>query len=75
MVERLVDAGFNTLERLQQASGEDLRAVKGIGPKTAATILAAIQDLLARPALGADRSATVAEDVPVVEKAAEPESK
>ena len=74
MVERLVDAGFNTLERLQQASGEDLRAVKGIGPKTAATILAAIQDLLARPALGADRSATVAEDVPVVEKAAEPES-
>ena len=74
MVERLVDAGFNTLERLQQASGEDLRAVKGIGPKTAATILAAIQDLLARPALGADRSATVAEDVPVIEKAAEPES-
>ncbi|MGH7371021.1 MAG: transcription termination factor NusA [Candidatus Methylomirabilales bacterium] len=73
MVGRLVDAGFNTLERLQQASGEDLRAVKGIGPKTAATILAAIQDLLPRPALGADRSATVAEDVPVDEKAAEPE--
>ena len=74
MVERLVDAGFNTLERLQQASGEDLRAVKGIGPKTAATILAAIQELLARPALGADRSAAGAADVPVGEKAAEPES-
>ncbi|KRT71038.1 MAG: transcription elongation protein nusA (N utilization substance protein A) (L factor) [candidate division NC10 bacterium CSP1-5] len=73
MVERLVDAGFNTLERLQQASGEDLMAVKGIGPKTAATILAAIQDLLTRPARGADRSATVAEAVPVDEKAAEPE--
>jgi len=73
MVERLVDAGFKTLERLQQASGEDLMAVKGIGPKTAATILAAIQDLLTRPARGADRSATVAEAVPVDEKAAEPE--
>jgi len=73
MVERLVDAGFKTLERLQQASGEDLMAVKGIGPKTAATILAAIQDLLTRPARGADRSAPVAEAVPVDEKAAEPE--
>jgi N utilization substance protein A len=72
MVERLVDAGFNTLERLQQASSEDLVAVKGIGPKTAATILAGIQEVLTRPALRVDRSA--AADVPVDEKAAEPES-
>jgi len=70
----LVDAGFNTLERLQQASGEDLRAIKGIGPKTAATILAAIQELLARPSLGADHPAAGTEEVAVDEKVAQPES-
>jgi N utilization substance protein A len=72
MVERLVDAGFNTLERLQRASSEDLMAVKGIGPKTAATILAGIQEVLTRPAPRVDRSA--AADVPGDEKAAESES-
>ncbi|MCI0372461.1 MAG: helix-hairpin-helix domain-containing protein [candidate division NC10 bacterium] len=64
----------DTLDRLQQASTEDLMAVKGIGPKTAATILAAIQDLLARPALGADHPVAGPAEVAVDEKAAQPES-
>jgi N utilization substance protein A len=71
MVARLVEAGFDTLDRLQRASQEDLMAIKGIGPKTATTILAAIQGLQARPALGADHPA--AAEVTVDEKAAQPE--
>jgi len=74
MVGRLVEAGFDTLDRLQRASQEDLIAVKGIGPKTAATILAAIQELLARPSLGADHPAAGTEEVAVDEKVAQPES-
>ncbi|MFQ5848078.1 MAG: transcription termination factor NusA [Candidatus Methylomirabilales bacterium] len=70
---RLVEAGFDTLERLRRASAEDLRAVKGIGPKTAATIVTTIQDIAARPVADVEPAATPSEEAPPEEAAVEPE--
>ncbi len=70
---RLVEAGFDTMDRLMHASAEDLMAVEGIGPKTAAKIVTAIQELLARPAPEEESSAAPAEDLPLGEEAVEPE--
>jgi N utilization substance protein A len=65
---RLVDAGFDTLDRLMQASVEDLMTVKGIGSRTAAKILTAVQDLLSRPA-PEEEAAETSEEVPLEEEA------
>lgn len=79
---RLVEAGFNTMDRLMRASAEDLRAVEGVGPKTAAKIVAAIHELSTRPAPQVETSASSseeetspapAEDLPLGEEAVEPE--
>jgi N utilization substance protein A len=65
---RLVDAGFDTLDRLMQASVEDLMTVKGIGSRTAAKILTAAQDVLSRPA-PEEEAAETSEEVPLEEEA------
>jgi N utilization substance protein A len=69
---RLVEAGFDTLDRVMQASADDLMTVKGIGPKTAATILAAIRNL-ALSAPEGDSSPPSPGDVAGGEEAPEPE--
>ncbi|MFQ5881590.1 MAG: transcription termination factor NusA [Candidatus Methylomirabilales bacterium] len=70
---RLVDAGFNTLDRLTRATVEELVGVNGIGPKTAERIVASIREVLARPTPELEASATSAADVPLDEDAGEPE--
>lgn len=71
MAGRLLDAGFDTLDKLAQASAEDLMTVKGIGSRTAAKIVAAVQDFLSHPA--PEEEAAEAEEAPLEEEAVEPE--
>ncbi len=73
IAERLVEAGFDTLGRLTQASVEDLMTVEGVGPKTAAKIVAAIQDLSSPPAPEVGPSADSREAEFLKEEAVEPE--
>jgi N utilization substance protein A len=70
---RLVEAGFDTLDRLMQMSVEDLKTVEGIGPKTAAKIVTAVQEISTRPAPEVKPSAGSADDVSHDEEAVEPE--
>jgi N utilization substance protein A len=70
---RLVEAGFDTLDRLMQTSVEDLKTVEGIGPKTAAKIVTAVQEISTRPAPEVEPSAGSADDVSHDEEAVEPE--
>lgn len=70
---RLVEAGFDTLDRLMETSVEDLKTVEGIGPKTAAKIVTAIQEIATRPASDEESPAVSPEDVPLDEETAEPE--
>jgi N utilization substance protein A len=70
---RLVEAGFDTLDRLMQMSAEELMTVEGIGPKTAAKIVTAIQELSAGPAPEEEPSAASPDDVSLGEEAVEPE--
>lgn len=80
MAARLIDAGFDTLDRLARASAEDLMAVKGIGPKSAATIVAAVQEGLTRPVPAAEPTpeaetgAASSESAPADEDAGSPET-
>ncbi|MDH7499574.1 MAG: transcription termination factor NusA [candidate division NC10 bacterium] len=46
MAERLVEAGFGSLEKISQATPSALQAVKGIGEKTAEKLISASQKLL-----------------------------
>ena len=69
----LVDEGFDSLDRLTQASEEDLMTVKGIGPRTAAKVVAAVQEILSRPAPEEESSVPSSEDVELVEEAVETE--
>lgn len=69
----LVDAGFDSLDRLAQASEEDLMTVKGIGPRTAPKVVAAVQEILSRPAPEEEPSAPSSEDVQLDEEAVETE--
>lgn len=70
---RLVEAGFDTLEGLMQASVDDLVAVKGIGSKTAEKIIMAIQEISSRPAPEEEPVATT-EDVPLEDEAIQEEA-
>ncbi len=73
IAERLVDAGFDTLDRLMHASTEDLMTVKGIGPRTAAKVVTAIQEILGRSASEQESSVSSPEDVQLDEEVVEPE--
>ncbi|MFQ5960476.1 MAG: transcription termination factor NusA [Candidatus Methylomirabilales bacterium] len=70
---RLVEAGFDTLDRLTQTSVEDLMTVEGIGAKTAAKIATAIQELSSRPAPEVEPSTDSPEAELLEEEAVEPE--
>lgn len=73
IAERLVEAGFDTLDRLAQATVDDLITVEGIGPKTAAKIATAIQELSTRPAPEVEPSTDSPEAELLKEEAVEPE--
>jgi transcription termination/antitermination protein NusA len=70
---RLVEAGFDSLGRIQRASAEGLRTVKGIGPKSAAAIFQAVQEVLAQSSAGEEPAAASPEEAPAEAAPVEPE--
>jgi transcription termination/antitermination protein NusA len=70
---RLVEAGFDTLDRLMQTSVKDLITVEGIGPKTAAKIVTALQELSSPPAPEIEPAAESPEDASLEGEAVESE--
>ncbi len=70
IVEKLIESGVGTVEKLGSMTPEELEAIPGIGPTTVEKILVAVNAYYAQFEPGAEASAAVEEVVPEEEESA-----